>query len=136
MVKPIGSQCMNILKKDMKKFIIEIKQSGEGCDYMIECGAKSITLFAENILQAEERFKMMLQPNFESNDVDWTTDYGGYYDESTLENAKIYEIVDEITIDLQKFYTEMAKKEAEKIKLNYEEQERETYVRLKNKFER
>lgn len=119
----------------MGRFIVHIKQSGGGCDYTIACGIRMVTILADNMNQACDRFISMLGPNFESNDVDWTDDYGGYYDEQSLENATIFEVVSATIIDVSEVYKDLSKVAELQKRLKIEADEKEEYERLKKKFE-
>tara|TARA_R110000851_G_scaffold47424_1_gene115034 strand:- start:17803 stop:18159 length:357 start_codon:yes stop_codon:yes gene_type:complete len=117
----------------MKKFIVVLKQSGEGCDYMIGCGQKTIEILAEDIEQAGQRFILMLNSSWD-DDVDWTKDYGGYNGEQELDSAMIYEVGVTKDVDLRSAYDDI---EAAKIKLKTlleDTKEKAEYERLKNKF--
>ena len=118
----------------MKKYLIVIKQVGEGCDYMIGCAQKTITLYADNIEQASKRFALMIGPEFDDNDVDWTEDYGGYYDDTQLESATIYEVDIAKAINLDEIYKALRIKEDIETAEYVEEIERKEFERLKNKF--
>lgn len=118
-----------------KKFIVDIKQHGEGCDYTIGCGQKTFIIYAEDLLQANKRFIEMFYPDFESNDVDWTDDYGGYTDEMNLENAIIYEVVDELKIDMPSIYKNIEKIRLSEAQKMIEDRERAEFERLKQKYE-
>jgi hypothetical protein len=117
----------------MKKFIVVIKQHGEGCDYMIACAQKTVEIDAESIEQAGERFISMMR-YFDDDDVDWTKDYGGYYGEQALESAVIYEVVDTKKIDTDGVYAALRAEQRLAVKKISDEKDREEYERLKNKF--
>lgn len=119
----------------MKKFIVVIKQHGEGCDYTIGCAQKTVEIEAVDIQQAYERFSLMLEPNFdEVEDMDWTKDYGGYYDERALESAVIHEVVDTKKIDTVGLYAAITTKETKAFVEEQNNIEKEEYERLKKKF--
>tara|TARA_R110000796_G_scaffold105733_2_gene216032 strand:+ start:2688 stop:3056 length:369 start_codon:yes stop_codon:yes gene_type:complete len=122
------------MKNKTKKFLVYIKQSGEGCDYMIACGKKSFFIEAKDITQAHERFVIMLSPNFD-DDVEWTDDDGGYFDEQSLSSAQIFEVVDEVRVDLKAAYCNIEELALIESRLEIEKREREEYEKLKQKYE-
>jgi len=118
----------------MRKYIIEIKQSGEGCGYMIDCGVKLIMIEADNMDIATERFLTMLDPHFDCDDVDWTHDYGGYFDSQSLESAVIYEWKQLRVVNLEKVYYNLVVQKERAKQLKVEAKEKEEYERLKKKY--
>lgn len=116
-----------------KKFIVDIHQP-HGCDYTIECGSKTFVIYAKDLLEANKRFIQMFYPDFESSDVDWTDDYGGYTGEMALESAVIYEVVDELEIDMGLLYENLDSIRAAEALKAAEEKERAEFERLKKKY--
>lgn len=118
----------------MKKYVIEIKQHSEGCDYTIGCGRKTFILWAKDIKQAHERFELMFQPDFDSYEVDWTEDYGEYHGDQSLKNAVIYEVAEEVDVNMDKIYTDIERLRLEIAQKEVEAKEKAEYERLKNKY--
>jgi len=117
----------------MKKFIVVIKQHGEGCGYMIACGQKTVEIEAKDIEQAGQRFISMMRC-FEDDDVSWTKDYGGYYDENSLESAVIHEVIDTKKIDTAGVYAALVTEECKALVAEQNKAEKVEYERLKKKF--
>jgi len=117
----------------MKKYIVVIKQSDEGCGYTIGCAQKAIELYAKDITEAYERFALMIGP-FDDEDVDWTEDYGGYYGERALESAVIYEVAHESYVNLNEIYANLRIADMKKEEVRIEESEKREFERLKKKY--
>lgn len=100
----------------MKKFIAVLNQSG-GCDYTIGCGVEVKKIDAENIETAEKKILKILKE--------------GYPD---IDSLKIYEITDEKTVDLRKFYKEIEDEKESYRQRKQEENDRAEYERLVKKF--
>ena len=121
-----------------KKYLVYAIQPAEGCDYTIGCGQKAILLEAESLSHAAERFITMMGPDFDSDDVDWTDDYGGYYDERELKHVTIYELGEhpvELKLDTKPIYENFEQIAALQKRLAKEEEEKKLYLKLKQKYE-
>jgi hypothetical protein len=116
-----------------KKYVVHLNQGG-GCDYTIGCGQRTITIWAENITQAHERFISMIG-SFDDDDVDWTEDYGGWRCEYWfLATVTIYEVSDEVNVDMKAVYANLDEVEALRKRLAAEDAEKKEYERLQKKF--
>jgi hypothetical protein len=105
----------------MKKYKAYLKQSGEGCDYTIGCAQTVVGFLAENMESAHLRLKEIIMDE--------------YTGERQLDSANIYEVTEEVSVNLETLYAEyneMQRAAAQGYKL---QKEREEYERLKNKFE-
>jgi len=94
-----------------------------GCDYTIACGQKLVVLKATDQESAKkESIKV----------IDY---HDGFSDSETISSAKIYEVIDEIDINI-KDIIEQRNVEAREIEAKRKEaKEMREYERLKNKFE-
>lgn len=103
------------------KYKAYIKQSGEGCDYMIGCGSKVIDIVAPNMSAA--KLKLI-------------NEYNEYYrdSDSGYDVIELYEIND--TYELPITDLEEAFREQEMLveQQQLEEAERIEFERLKNKY--
>lgn len=123
------------ISEGMKKFLVYVKQHGEGCDYTIGCGRKVFFIEARDMIQAKDRFTRMLSPEFgQDNQPEWTKDYGGYNGEMKLVSAQIFEVADEVKVDVAECYENIEKFKIEKALKAVEEKERKEFERLKAKY--
>lgn len=119
------------------KFLAHIKQ-GNGCDYTIACGEKVVLIEAESLSHAAERFITMMGPDFDDSEVDWTNDYGGYYNDFSLESVEIYELGNRgvpLKLDTKEIYANFEQIAALHKRLAKEEEEKKLYLKLKQKYE-
>ena len=100
------------------KYILVIKQKGEGCDYTIGCGQTSVLLNASSYEEAKQESKQTIIEN--------------YTGEFELKKAIICQIQGDI--DLNQIYSELREKKIREKTSKDEERERIELERLKKKF--
>ena len=104
------------------KYIAHLVQKGEGCDYTIGCGLVVHELSADNMEDAKQELKELIKEDYS-------------YSEAYLEKATLYEVKEEVNIEVEKIYNE---KEEEKLSKADKEQrikDYEKFLELKKKFE-
>jgi len=104
----------------MKKFVVFIKQDGEGCDYTIACGRNLLTIEANDIEEAELKVSDIIKEE--------------YFDEQSLYHCIIYEVCDELKVNLKQIYKEMDDDKKSEEEKKQEEKEKREYERLVKKF--
>jgi hypothetical protein len=118
-------------------FIAYVKQSGEGCDYTIDCGK---TLWRLKAVTKEDAIKELKGLVIGSFDEDYGCYEEGYWDETNmyqdplLGKVTLFEVSDESEMDLDTWYkTAHYKVEAARSKRD-EAKEKAEFERLNSKF--
>lgn len=106
----------------MPKYIL-YAQAGEGCDYTIACGKEVYVLNASSMDEAKKETGVFIKENFSS-------------DERRLHKAILYEVTNEVTLDIESIYKVITAEAKEKSLDELNEKERMEYERLKRKFEK
>lgn len=104
----------------MKKFVVFIKQKGEGCDYTIGCARNLLTIKANDIEEAEGKLSDIIKEE--------------YRGETELSSCVIYEVANESKVDLKQIYSDIKKEKELSKQKRQEEKERQEYERLVKKF--
>ena len=102
-----------------KEFIAVLHQSG-GCDYTIECGTKVVTLSATDMNGAKQELSEMIEEE--------------YTGDSKLSTATIYEISDNLSVDLRSIYSDIKRKNDDARTSKANDFEKNEYERLHKKF--
>ena len=106
----------------MKKFIAYLTQ-GSGCDHTIGCGKDIIRLAANSIEDAKKGLiEEIIKCDYQQ------------YGYRQLEEATLFEIIDEKRLDMKDIYEKIGEEEIIKYKKETEERERVDAERLKKKF--
>lgn len=103
-----------------KTYIAYLEQDG-GCDYTIGCGKLVIDLAADNMEEAIEIIKEIIE-----------SDYN--YPEAKLSSCKIFEVLDISEINVDILYGELQEKKNQKRLKEKEEKERIKYEELRKKY--
>jgi len=105
----------------MKTYKAHLCQAGEGCDYTIGCGHALIWLKASNMEEAKIELAKEIKERYSSL-------------ESEIESAVIFEVTEEVEINVKDYYDQLQKERDEYDRLQREKREREEFERLKQKF--
>jgi len=105
----------------MKTYKAHLCQAGEGCDYTIGCGHALIWLKASNLGEAIIELSKEIKERYSSL-------------ESKIETAVIFEVTNEVEINVKDYYDQLQKERDEDDRLYREKREREEFERLKQKF--
>lgn len=114
-----------------KQFIAYVEQAAEGCDYTIGCGRTLWRLEATSKAEAVEELREEVLGEWRQEIGDFQ---GGHWFESTLAELRLFEIVDEKAIPLDKWYTEARELISNAAKQSKEKEEKEQWERLKRKY--
>lgn len=104
----------------MGKYVAYLKQKGEGCDYTIGCARTMLTINANNIDNAKEKMIEILKEN--------------YCGETELSSCIIYEISNELKIDVKSIYNDIENDKKIKRLKKQEELEKAEMDRLIKKY--
>ena len=105
-------------------FIAWVTQKGEGCDYTIGCGNTLWRLEANNREEAITELKDAV-----------LVDYDEEWQERELGEIILFGVIDEERFDCDKWYDEADDVINGNIKKLKEQEEYETYLKLREKFE-
>lgn len=105
----------------MKKYKAHLDQGAEGCDYTIGCGHALIWLNASNMEEAKIELSKEIKERYSSL-------------ESKIESAIIFEVTEEVEINVKDYYDQLQRERNEYDRLQREKKEQEEFERLKQKF--
>jgi hypothetical protein len=104
------------------KYLAYLEQESEGCDYSIACGQTTWRFDADDNDQALRKLTLKVSDNYN-------------HCEAMLGHIILYEINNEIQIDVKDIYDDINMSEQEKERLELESLERKELDRLKEKYE-
>lgn len=105
----------------MKTYKAYIKERSEGCDYTIGCARTVLTIQAESIAEAKEKFSEQVRENYSHR-------------ERRLKSAELFEVGESISVDMDELYKRIDDAAYNEQQQEKEKAEREEYERLKAKF--
>lgn len=105
----------------MKMYKVYIKERSEGCDYTIGCARTILTIQAESMSEAKEKFAEEVKENHSHR-------------EGRLKSAEIFEVAESVSIDMEEVYKRIDDDEYNERQTQAEAKERAEYERLKSKF--
>jgi hypothetical protein len=112
-----------------------MKQSGDGCDYMIGCAQKLVELEAKNIKEAKnEALKIFKKHGFWVDEEDYYGRDGLRDEERLLEKAIIFS--DGVEIDVESHYKQLEEIVAAAKKVEQQKKERKELQRLQKKYDK
>lgn len=102
------------------KYLALLRQEG-GCDYTIGCGINTVAFKAENVTEAAEKLRSIVEENYSSN-------------EFILKSAHLYEVATKYEIDLALWYNEINNSRKIKEDRDIKDQELAEFERIKGKY--
>jgi len=114
----------------MTKFIAYVKQEMQGCDYTIACGQTIWKLKSTSKEDAIEELRKMIIGEYVPGDGYEE----GYWGESKLSEVILFEVKEELPIDVNQWYREALKFKNDEENKAKNDDERKEYERLKSKY--